>query len=420
MRNFLDCFESCIGREELKQSTEEKATHRTLPPPPPITEFTVNTENNFAVEAFKAALETCRHPSKNLVICPYSAELVLAALFPGTDGELHAALAQLLCPDGRSFSDLVTNLQAVNTDGALNSANAVFYDDHCRLASQYRETVETSIQCGFIPTPFQDAPDRAVDIVNQFVAEKTEGKITAFLTESRPNAALILINIIDFAGQWTAPFNPQDTKQNIFHCPGGVEKTVSFMKEERACIRHYNVLDYARAVVEVGDPKIIVMDVKGRKFSVMILLPADNSADGMRQLVEMLTIQRLLSWLKKSEPDCPPYILLPKFRIRCSTDLILTTMKLGLDQMYAPSAGNFSRMMDDGKEMKIDEFTQEVILDLDEYGVKATAVSACRLVCHCLREPQPDFVADRPFLVVIWNEVVGVPVFIGQINDPTE
>ncbi|XP_055346107.1 serpin B9-like [Paramacrobiotus metropolitanus] len=398
-----------MGRKKLAHSTQEDNVHHNLLPPQ-TTELKVNTENSFAVEAFKAAVETCRNPKKNLVICPYSVELILAALLPGTDGELHTALTQLLCPDGRSFSDLITNLHAVNTEGALNSTNAMFYDDHCRLVAQYRETVETSIQCGFIPTPFQDNPARAVAIVNQFVAEKTDGKITAFLTESRDSTdtALMLINIIDFAGQWEVPFGPTHTRTGPFHCRDGIEKAVGFRKEENAVVWHYNVLPYPRAVVEAGDPKMIILDVKGRKFSVMLLLPADNSTDGMRKLIEMLTIQRLLTWMQKSEGDGTPYIIIPKFRIRCSTDLIPATQKLGLEQMYTPSTGNFSRMMDDGREMKIDEFKQEVILDMDEYGVKATAVTGFRLIPNCLAERQPHFVANHPFLVVIWNEVTRV------------
>ncbi|XP_055339174.1 serpin B8-like [Paramacrobiotus metropolitanus] len=408
MGKFLDIFKSFLGRRP------REAPKRVQREYPPFTkDFSINPESSFAVKMFQAVIQTANTPDANIVVSPYSAEVILAAILPGAGGELKSALTELLCQAGRDFSEIIRNLEAVNTDGALKSVNAAFYDDRCCLAPQYQETIQSAMQFGFSKTPFEKSPGEALTIVNNFVAEKTEGKIISLLSEVKPTTLLILVNIIDFSGQWEIPFDKKDTELDIFYCPKGVEKTVEFMKNNETWVRASN-MDAS------GEPKMVILNVANRKFSVMLILPAENTG-GISDLEKELTIEKLLA-LRERSSDGIHYVVMPKFRISCGVDLIPGAKAMGLQEMFEPSVTNFSGMFEDTHWPKqVDVFRQEVVLEVDEYGVKAAAATGCCIgdyCCDCSRS-SPDFVANRPFLVIIWNEVANVPVFIGRITDPS-
>ncbi|XP_055353830.1 alpha-1-antitrypsin-like protein CM55-ST [Paramacrobiotus metropolitanus] len=232
MGKFFDVFKSCLGRRPHESPKRVRKEYRRY-----TTDFSVNPGSSFAVKMFRAVIGTADTPDANMVISPYSAEVILAAVLPGTNGELKSALTTLLCQDGRDLSELVKHLEAVNTDGALKSVNAAFYDDNCCLAPEYQEAIETRMKFGFVKTPFGNSPREAVTTVNSFVAEKTEGKITSLLSEVDPKTLLILVNFIDFSGPWEFPFDKNKTKNGTFYCPKDVEKTVDFMENKEAYLR---------------------------------------------------------------------------------------------------------------------------------------------------------------------------------------
>ncbi|XP_055339141.1 serpin B6-like [Paramacrobiotus metropolitanus] len=414
MEKLSKVFRSCAGSQPGNSTKRRRRTPR-----PYTKDFKVNPESSFAVTMFKAVIESAKAPDANIIISPYSAEVVLAALLPGISGELKPALMELLCKNKRQFPELIRKLDAVNTDGELNAVNAAFYDDNCSLAPQYTKAIDSAMKFGFVKTPFAKSPGEAVTMVNQFVAEKTNGKITKLLEKVDRRTLLILVNVIDFSGQWECPFDKEETKNGTFYCPNNYEKTVDFMKNEDATVRAYNIHGYKAAEknVEVGDPHMIILNVVERKFSVMFLLPAKD-AGGINSLEKELPIEKLLKLRQKSSEEmiC---IVVPKFRISCGLDLIPGAKAMGLEEMFEPSVTNFEQMFEnDSRPKRVDQFRQEVVIEVDEYGIKASAATCCSLGYNCIK--YPDFQVDHPFLVIIWNEIANVPVFIGRITEPDE
>ncbi len=61
-------------------------------------------------------------------------------------------------------------------------------------------------------------PDEAIDTINQFVKEKTNGIIPTLFEEGTLDALskLVLVNAIYFKGEWKFPFDAEKTKPMNF------------------------------------------------------------------------------------------------------------------------------------------------------------------------------------------------------------
>ncbi|XP_055342583.1 leukocyte elastase inhibitor A-like [Paramacrobiotus metropolitanus] len=448
MPSLLELFKQCLGRRP-PPVPRPRPQPRGYPPPPHTTDFSVNSDNSFAVALFKKLVETSYSPHRNIAVSPQAAQVVFAILLPGTNGEVYSALANLLCLNGRSFADLIESFDEVNANGALNSVSTVFYDDNCRLVSEYRDIVEKStlnhtretliyldsnedyrysaaqphytqyksLQSKFIPAPFRDAFEKAVDTLEESGFGRSGSKFHHWLDERRPDATLVLLNRVEFSGQWEEPFHPENSESGTFCCADGSEKTVVFMTQTFSPSRCYNVTPYYNRPVHDEDPQLLILDVVGRHFTVMIVLPGESNG-GIVALEKTLTIENLLDWRQKSR-SCTVslYIVLPRFRIRYGADLKICTQSMRLQELYAASSNGFSRMLSSDGPVKVDEFKQEVTIELDEYGIKSAPCTGYQAELTMISSP--NFVANRPFLAVIWNELANVPVCMGRIADPS-
>ncbi|XP_055344483.1 protein Z-dependent protease inhibitor-like [Paramacrobiotus metropolitanus] len=172
---------------------------------------------------------------------------------------------------------------------------------------------------------------------------------------------------------------------------------------------------------------MIILNIDRRQFSVMILLPMANSG-GTPALEGSLTVEKLLAWRDKSK-DSIMRIVLPKFRISCTVNLQPCLTARGLGGVFAPlpvagvvveRATLKEETVEEEKVLSLhpDEILQHVLLDMDEYGMSTPPFEWPNLE-YSMVDSDPDFVANRPFLVIIWDEVANVPLFLGRVTDPT-
>ncbi len=57
---------------------------------------------------------------------------------------------------------------------------------------------------------------------------------------------------------------------------------------------------------------------------------------------------------------------------------------------------------------------------MDEWGTEAAAVTGLSFLGSAPPPPDAAVHADRPFAFVIVDEPTGVPLFMGQVADPTK
>jgi serpin B len=76
-------------------------------------------------------------------------------------------------------------------------------------------------------------------------------------------------------------------------------------------------------------------------------------------------------------------------------------------------------MVSGGNGLCISGVYHKATVEVDEVGtVAAAATAVCMQQCARMSPPPVDFVADRPFLFTIVEEVSGVVLFLGHVVNP--
>lgn len=102
----------------------------------------------------------------------------------------------------------------------LNSANSVLLDKNLDVEPSYKREVQDLYQASVKDVDFQTEGQEVVKEINQWVTEKTNGKISKLLDEVDPSTSLVLLNAVYFKGTWKTQFEPSRTWPQVFYNKG--------------------------------------------------------------------------------------------------------------------------------------------------------------------------------------------------------
>ena len=115
---------------------------------------------------------------------------------------------------------------------------------------------------------------------------------------------------------------------------------------------------------------------------------------------------------------------LPKFHIEYQTTLNDPLKALGMEVAFDPQHADFSRMLPRSflreTNVFISKVVQKTYVDVDEQGTEAAAATGVMMVQTSSYHPEPEMIVDRPFITAIRDDRIGLILFLGQINDPTQ
>lgn len=114
-------------------------------------------------------------------------------------------------------------------------------------------------------------------------------------------------------------------------------------------------------------------------------------------------------------------LFVPRFAIRCRHDLVPVLEALGAGRVLSDQA-ELDRLSPEP--LKVSQAVQEAVVDVDEEGVRAAAVTAMALLRAAAAPSRPPTVVevrfDRPFAFALVAEASGLPLFAGWVADPTD
>ncbi|KAH8415825.1 hypothetical protein KR222_001519, partial [Zaprionus bogoriensis] len=356
---------------------------------------TIKERNLFATELFQT-LATDRQ-EENVIISPVSVQLALGLAYYGAEGKTATELQKTLHASAKESKDGLAESyhrllhSYIKSKTVLEIANKVYTRENLKVAPHFREVAEKYFDSEVEGLNF-DKETQAVERINNWVKEQTQGKIERVVDTLEPDTNVALINAIYFKARWARPFNDEDTKDRDFWLSENQAVQVPTMFADN----WYYYADYPEL-----DAKAIELFFENINMTMWFILP--NKRTGLQQLEQQLkgVDFKLLEdrWQWQSVA-----VYLPKFKFEFDTDLKPTLSKLGISAMFSDAA-DFSNIFDESPiGTRITKVQHKTFIDVNEIGCEAAGVSYAAGVPMSLPLDPKTFVADHPFVFIIRDQ----------------
>ena len=356
---------------------------------------------SFAFELFKELNR--EEGGGNIFISPLSVSTALTMTYNGAGGQTRDEMKESLGYSGvsdektnASFENLIPYLMQADETVEIDISNSIWYRTGEPIGSAFLEKSEKVFDASVEEMDFQK-PDSA-DIINGWISDSTNGKIDKMIDPPiPPDLVMYLINAVYFKGEWTNAFDEERTYETDFTEESGDVKTVKMMSSK-------GKIDFG----ETGDFKIVRLPYGNGKLSMYLVMP--KGGKDVNDLIEAMD-EEFWEEMKDSIFETDDLILgVPRFEMEYGIKkLNKALMSMGMEKAFGAQA-DFSGIRDG---IFISRVLHKAVIEVNEKGSEAAAATVVEMLESAVAEPV-TFVADRPFLFMIADDVHGNILFMGK------
>ena len=356
------------------------------------------------------SLELCRQlggeKMDNWLVSPFSLQCALGMLSNGANGETREEILYTLGLSQYSqeevnayFKKLIEGLHTVNSAITVKTANSVWGNAGVPLKEDFQKMNIENYSAMVSQLDFSDPS--AVDQINAWCNQTTEGLIPSILDEVNPTATVYLLNSLYFKARWESEFAPEKTQEGDFNTSSGKVVKAHFMQTQRMAAYVENEWFTSTSLSYQNDSYVMRLILPQPEISIYQVLQALSESD------ENLWKNTILADIN---------LKMPRFTLENKMDLTPTLQALGMKKAFSGGA-DFSSMSDVATYISLVQ--QATRLKVDEEGSEGAAVTV--IVSDLMRplpEEEVDFFLDRPFLFQILEPATGTVLFMGQVGLP--
>jgi serpin B len=281
----------------------------------------------------------------------------------------------------------------------MQIANSIWYRNTETFNASFLRTDSTYFDATVTGLDFSNPS--AVTTINNWVNSATHGKIPSIVDHIDPFDVMFLINAIYFDGGWRTRFDPTLTQSAPFHAASG-DETVSMMHQT-------GTMSYA----QTSDFQAVDLPYGNSAFTMTVIVPDSTStADAVAASLTPDSWRALTASLAPAE-DVD--LALPKFTVSWQRAMIPDLQALGMQVPFVAGGADFTPMSPDGKNLYISSVQQRALVDVNEQGTVAAAVTSVGITAASLPAPKTVH-ADHPFIFVIRERLSGTVLFLGKIS----
>jgi serine protease inhibitor len=372
--------------------------------------------NQFSFKLFQAIASQAATTDKvadNLFVSPTSVALALSMAYNGANGTTRSAMNQALQLNGLSLdalnqsnAALKTVLETADPNVQLNIANSLWARQGVKFNPDFLKRNRDFYQAEVATLDFNQPA--SVGRINNWVKDKTQGKIPQIVDRLKPDDLLYLINAVYFKGGWSVPFDQSATTPHSFTLAAGKTKSVSMMSR-RDRLNYYATPQFQAVSLPYG---------KGR-WSMYLFLPSPNS--NLAAFRKTLTATNWQTWMQGFQFK-NGLVQLPKFKSEYETELKTALTALGMGVAFDRDKADFSHLWPSNalQAAAIDQVKHKTFVEVNESGTEAAAVTSIGIVATSVQLPTQPFemIVDRPFFCAIRDNETGTILFMGQIQNP--
>lgn len=359
------------------------------------------------------SLELCRQlggeKMDNWLVSPFSLQCALGMLSNGANGETREEILYALGLSQYSqeevnayFKKLIEGLHTVNSAITVKTANSVWGNAEVPLKDDFQKMNIENYSAMVSQLDFSDPS--AVEQINAWCNQTTEGLIPSILDEVNPTATVYLLNSLYFKARWESEFAPEKTQEGDFNTSSGKVVKADFMQTQRMA-----------AYVENEWFTSTSLSYQNDSYVMRLILPQPEI--GIDQVLQALSESDENLWKNTILADIN--LKMPRFTLENKMDLTPTLQALGMKKAFSGGA-DFSSMSDVATYISLVQ--QATRLKVDEEGSEGAAVTVIEGYLSDLMRPLPeeevDFFLDRPFLFQIIESSTGTVLFMGQVGLP--
>ncbi|OQY03661.1 MAG: hypothetical protein B6I20_04650 [Bacteroidetes bacterium 4572_117] len=367
----------------------------------------VESDNGFGIDLFKIVAAN-NNENKNQMISPLSVSLALSMAYNGADKETKTAMENTLQLTGLSTDEININNKQLSealmgVDGRVdfNIANSIWYKENFSVLPDFITTNENFYNAEVRALDFGNS--NSADVINNWVADKTNDKIIKIVDNIPSNIVMYLINAIYFKGNWKYQFDKSDNQDLPFYLTNGTTKTVEMMKQT-ADLKTMANDDFYLVELEYGQGNF-VMD---------LFLPNDDK--NVLDIINSLDNDNWNSWMNSLSGAHETTIVLPPFKFEYEQLLNEALASMGMGIAFDENQSDFSKINTDNQ-LFISEVKHKTFIELNEKGTEAAAVTSVSFGITSVG-PGGEIIFDKPFMFAIREVSTGAILFLGVLENP--
>ncbi|XP_063617452.1 serine protease inhibitor 42Dd-like [Cydia splendana] len=357
-------------------------------------------------------MKSARGNQSNVVVSPMSVVNMLALLQAGATGVTQEQVSNALrlspAKSAEAFRLMNTAFRKRGTErNILRSACSIFAADSFELSRDFKNFAIENFGSEVSRISF-DNPNAAAREINSWIASKTNDQIDRLVSPDSigVNTQLVLANAIYFKGIWETMFKPSETSLQDFNLSNGSKKSVPFMTLRSG---------FRAGLDKANQAMVIVLPFENNEYSLVMLLPVPGA--DVSTVLTSLDGETLANYQHLRRQDV--LLEIPKFTVRSNANLQPIFAKMGITKMFTPTSELSHIGLYRATSPQVSSAVHSAMMSIDERGATAAASTVVAVVALSFDNPSVVFRADRPFLAVLWDNQLNVPLFMTKIEDPS-
>ena len=286
----------------------------------------------------------------------------------------------------------------------MNIANAIWGQKNYAFLPEFLDLLARNYGAGLQVLDFTSDPEKARQVINDWVSDRTAQKIQDLLPQGILDAVtrLVLTNAIYFNAKWKLPFPESGTGDGAFYLPDGSQVTVPLMTQT-ASFRYS----------EGEGDQVVELPYIGDELAMDNFLPSPGTFEAFEG---SLTAERVAEILEDLEFKSL-FLTMPRFEFESDFSLGEVLKEMGMPSAFGSEA-DFSGM-DGTRNLAIKDVIHKAFVSVDEAGTEAAAATAVVMVEKAMTE-MVEMTIDRPFIFIIRDFQTDTILFLGRVINPAE
>lgn len=365
-----------------------------------------------------ALYQQLRSGDGNLFFSPYSISLALAMTYAGARGDTESQMAQALhftLPQERlhpAMNSLDQTISSYAQKGAnqdhgfqLNIANSIWGQQDFTFLPAYLDLLAQDYGAGMHLVDFVHAAEPSRNVINNWVEQQTQGKITDLFPRGSidDTTRLVLANAIYFKAAWENSFDPASTQNGTFYLPDGSSASVAMMSSSREASYLYT---------QGSDYQAIGLPYQDSQVMMLVIMPSAGKFSDFESGMTDAQLEAILGGMQ----DQMIHLQMPKFKVESEIDLKSVLASLGMNNALDTNA-DFSGM-DGRKDLYISDVLHKAYVNVDENGTEAAAATGVVVGLMAVPAEVLNVTIDHPFLFFLIDPQTKAILFMGRMMNP--